>query len=126
MKLIAILLAAAALACAAEVKLGAPLTLKEATPIATLLANPGAYEGKVVQVKGKVTAVCQEMGCWMAVVDPESNKTIRIKVEDGVIVFPKDAPGKRATAEGKFTKLETAKGKPAAYQLDGLGAVLVD
>ena len=126
MKTIAVLLAAAALACAAEVKLGAPLTLKQPTPIAKLLADPAPYVGTVVQVKGKVTEVCQNMGCWMAIVDPESNKTIRVKVNDGDIVFPKDAAGKTATAEGKFTKLETAKGKPAAYELSGLGAVIVD
>jgi len=126
MKSIALLFAAAALVCAAEVKLGAPLTLTQATPIAALLANPGEYVGKVVQVKGKVTEVCQEMGCWMAIVDPESNQKITIKVNDGDIVFPKDAPGKRATAEGKFTRLGTAKDKPARYQLAGLGAVLVD
>lgn len=36
----------------------------------------------------------------------DENKQIRIKVKDGVIVFPKDAKGHQATAEGVFTKLD--------------------
>ena len=135
---------------AAELKLGKPLTLKQPTPIPTLTSDPAPYLGKLVLVKGKITEVCQMMGCWMALVDPESGKTIRIKVEDGEIVFPKDGAGKTATAEGKFTKTELSKDQTVSYlkhlaeengkkfdpatvkegmtlyQLAGQGAVIVD
>src|SRR5512133_1310316 len=103
MKLAAALLAAAAILFAADLKLGKPLTPKEAMPIATLLANADDYNGKTVQVKGKVTEVCQMMGCWMELTNDEGQR-VRIKVDDGVIVFPKDSTGKTAVAEGKFTK----------------------
>jgi hypothetical protein len=134
----------------AETKLGKPLTLKEAVPVAKVAENPEAWVGKTVQVKGKVTEVCQMMGCWMNLVDPASYKTIRIKVKDGEIVFPKEAVGKMAIAEGKVAKIELTKdqviaqmkheaeenGKkfdPASvksgkttYQIQGTGAVVLD
>jgi len=63
--------------CGAE-KFGAGLTLKEATPVETLLGTPADYVGKMVQVKGKITEVCQMMGCWLQVQD--GDKAVRIKV----------------------------------------------
>jgi len=90
---------------AAEEKLGAPLTVKEQTPIATLMSKPVRYVGRVIQVKGKVSAVCEKAGCWMTLTDSGSGATVRIKVNDGEIVFPKDAAGKTAIAEGTFTEV---------------------
>ena len=133
---------------AGENKLGKPLTVKEPTPIATLLAHPDDYVGKTVQVKGRISEVCQMMGCWMVLTNDEGQK-VRIKVNDGEIEFPKDSAGKTAIAEGKFTKIvltreqavgrakEEAeeKGKPfdpasvkggtTIYQVQGSGAVIV-
>ncbi len=140
-----------ALVCfGAEVKLGKPLELKQATSIADLNANPEAFVGRAVQVRGKVTDLCQMMGCWMNLVDPAGGKPIRIKVKDGEIVFPKSAMGKTAVAEGKFSKLELTKEQAIAqakheaeangrkfdpasitsgqtiYQINGTGAVILD
>src|SRR4051794_11397550 len=98
----------AASVCLAEVKLGKPLTLKDSISVEKLLSAPDTYVGKTVQVKGKVTEVCEMMGCWMNLTDG-SAKMIRIKVNDGDIVFPKDAPGKMAVAEGKLSKQELSK-----------------
>lgn len=129
---------------------GKPLQLKEPMSIQKLNATPDAYVGKTVQVRGKVTDVCQAMGCWMELVESSSGAKVRIKVEDGVIVFPKNSAGKTATAEGVFAKLvmtreqvvEQAKHEaemngrkfdPASiksggtfYQVNGTGAVLTD
>lgn len=91
---------------AAALNLGAPLAQKKATAIPDLLASPAQYVGKAVQVKGRITEVCQKEGCWMMLVDDRSGKSIRIKVKDGEIVFPKDASGRQAIAEGVFTKIE--------------------
>jgi hypothetical protein len=88
---------------AADQKLGQPLTLKEAMPVATLLAKPDPFVGKTVQVKGKITEVCQMMGCWMNLTDNEGH-LLRIDVEEGVVVLPKDSAGKMAIAEGKLEK----------------------
>jgi hypothetical protein len=141
-------LLAFAILTAAEVKLGKPLTLRKANPIAALASEPEKYAGKTVQVRGKIAEVCQMMGCWMNLVD-ENGKMVRIKVEDGVIEFPKDAAGKTAIAEGKFAKLQLTKEQAVArakheagengkkfdaaaitgpvtiYQIEGQGAIIL-
>ena len=150
MKLTAILFLGLGLCLAGEVKLGKPLTLKEATPIAKINANPEAFVGKTVQVKGKVADVCQMMGCWMNLVDASGGDPVRIKVNDGEIVFPKTSVGQTAIAEGKFAKISLTKEQAIAqakheaeangrkfdpatvtsaktiYQIDGTGAVIVE
>jgi hypothetical protein len=92
----------------AEQKLGQPLTMKAAMPLATLMAEPSPYVGKTVQVKGKVTEVCEMAGCWMNLTDNDGH-VLRIKVEDGVLVFPKDSVGKQAIAEGRLEKYEMTR-----------------
>jgi hypothetical protein len=122
-----------------ETKLGAGVTLKDATPIAALVKAPADYVGKTIRIDGVATAVCEEMGCWMAVA-PEgdtSGTTVRLKVEDGVIVFPVSAKGKKVSAEGVFEKVgggdakeaagEHAKKDPKAsqdYQIKATGAII--
>ena len=81
---------------------GDGVTLGQAVPITTLLASPDDYLGKNVRVDGVITGVCKKRGCWMQVTDPETGNGVRIKVEDGVIVFPYTAMGKKASAEGVF------------------------
>jgi hypothetical protein len=49
------------------------------------------------------------MGCWMALASKDApEKTVRFKVEDGVIVFPIAAKGKTASAEGVFERIGAA------------------
>lgn len=136
-----ILALAVTVTAAEETKLGAGVTLKEATPIEALVATPADYVGKTVRVDGVATAVCEEMGCWLAVApeaDPKG-KTVRLKVEDGVIVFPITAKGKKVSAEGVFEAIGTddAHSNEAAgehgkhdaeasktYQIKATGAVI--
>lgn len=148
MRLIVTILLAAAVLSAAAVKLGAPLTLNSQVAITELSSKPADYVGKTVQVKSKVTEVCEKMGCWMMLVDPATQAKVRIKVKDGEIVFPKDSIGKMAVAEGKFVKIEMTKeqaiaqakheaeennkpfdpasitGPKTIYQIAGTGAVI--
>jgi hypothetical protein len=150
MKTLVCALLAAALALAAETKLGQPLQLKQQTAIAEIDAKPAAYVGKTVQVKGTVKEVCQMMGCWMLIEDKATGKSVKIKVKDGEIVFPKDSIGKTAVAEGKFVKIEMTKeqaieqakheaeankkafdaskmkGPQTIYQIAGTGAVIAE
>jgi len=116
--------------------------------VAAVLAKPEPLVGKVVQVKGKVTEVCQMMGCWMALAYLDSAKVLRVKVNDGDIVFPKESVGKVAIAEGTLSKRtltreqavaaarheaeeqgrkfdpKSIKSGAVVYQLNGLGAVI--
>lgn len=135
-------------AAAADEKLGAPLTIKEQTPIAGLMAKPVRFVGRTVQVKGKVTEVCQKMGCWIMLTDPVTGAAVRIKASDGEIVFPKESVGKIAIAEGVFNQTRltreqaverarheseeqgrkfdpsTVKGPLTIYQIQGAGAII--
>ena len=147
MRKLGMALAMAACAMAAE-KLGKGLTLDKPIPVATILASPDQYVGKTVQVKGKVSEVCEMMGCWMQVVDNDS--AMRVKVNDGEIVFPKNSVGRVVIAEGTLQKMVLTKEQAVArakheaeeqhrkfnpasvksgvtiYQIQGSGAVLVD
>jgi hypothetical protein len=139
--LAAALMAAFAVPAAAEEKLGAGVTLTEATPIAAIVASPKAYAGKTVRIDGVATAVCQAMGCWLAVSesDKKDAPTIRLKVDDnGPIKFPMSAKGKKVSAQGTFDAIGgDAHGKEAAsehakhdakastdYQIAATGAVI--
>lgn len=125
-----------------DTKLGAGVTIKEATPIASIVAAPQDFVGKPVRIDGVATAVCEEMGCWMAVADSDKKDapTIRLKVEhDGAIVFPTSARGRQVSAEGVFEALggadhhaKDAAGEhakqdakaSATYQIKATGAVI--
>jgi hypothetical protein len=134
---------AVSLTAAGQEKLGKGVTLKEATPIKTLYESPDKFVGKTIRIDGVVTAVCQEMGCWMALGESEkSEEVVRFKVDHGAgIVFPVSAKGKQASAEGVFEKItekdtdaKEAAGEHAAhskiaefakkYQIKATGAVI--
>lgn len=95
-----LLLAAMAVPAGAETY-GDGVTLGESTPIADLMKDPSSFEGKTVRVEGEVNAVCEKMGCWMMLQDGAAE--VRIKVDDGVIVFPAEAIGQWAAAQGEVT-----------------------
>ena len=92
---------------AAETKYGAGVTITKATPIKELYASPEKFVGKTVRVDGVVTAVCTEMGCWMAIgASDNPDQAVRFQAEhDGKIVFPISLKGKQASAEGVFVKI---------------------
>ncbi len=81
---------------------GDGVTIEQAVAVETLLASPDDYIGKTVRIDGVITGVCKKRGCWMQVTDPDTGNGVRIKVDDGVIVFPYEAMGKKASAEGVF------------------------
>jgi hypothetical protein len=124
---------------AQETKLGAGVTIKDATPIASLVNTPDQFVGKKVRVDGIGTAVCEMMGCWIAIAenDAADAKTVRVKVDDGVITIPVTAKGKKVSAEGTFELVADEHGQEAAgehakhdakasksYQLKGTGVVI--
>jgi hypothetical protein len=137
----AAVIALGTIVAAEETKLGTGVSLKEATPIKALIEKPADYAGKTVRIDGVATAVCEEMGCWMAVAatDDPKGPTVRLKVEDGVIKFPMSAKGKPVSAEGVFEEIQStdehaneAAGEHAKhdakaskkYQIAATGAVI--
>jgi len=104
-----------------EKKYGTALTLIEVTKISDIYANPDKFAGKRVQVEGPVVDVCAEMGCWLALGSDKESQVLRFKVEDGVIVFPMTAKGKKAKVEGIVT---VTKGTETTIQIKGEGAIV--
>ncbi|HSM52158.1 MAG TPA: DUF4920 domain-containing protein [Thermoanaerobaculia bacterium] len=95
-------------ACAGTVY-GEGVRLAETTPAAAILDRPEEFAGQTVRIEGTVVEVCQKMGCWVAISAGEEGRELRVKVEDGVIVFPASARGKRAMAEGAVETRELSR-----------------
>ncbi len=150
MKRALLLIPLCALLSSGETRLGKPLRLARPTSIADLVARADSLVGKTVQVKGKITEVCQSMGCWMQLKDPDGDASIRIQSHDHEIVFPQEGAGKLVIAEGKLTRTElnrdqaiararheaeeqgrafdpkSVKGPVTIYHIQGTGAVVLD
>jgi hypothetical protein len=127
---------------------GEELTLSDTTRIADVLADPDTFVGQRLLVTGTIVAVCEMRGCWMELAGENESETLRVKVEDGVIVFPMSARGLTAVVEGVMERLElseaealerarnhaeeqgeefdpsTVTGPVVSYQLRGIGAVI--
>lgn len=106
---LALFLAATLLFAGEGKKYGKKITVKKATPIASILSDPKKFDGKKVMVEGVVTDVCQHMGCWVTVAAKEGEESIKFKVEDGVIVFPKDSKGKVAKLQGRISVADMSR-----------------
>ena len=87
----------------------------EQVKLGELAAHPDKYVGKTVRVEGVVVDVCAMRGCWMDLANETKSETIRIKVNDGVMVFPMEAKGSVAVAEGVFTKIEMTPKQALAH-----------
>lgn len=90
---------------------GKGVTVAEATPIAKILADPDTYVGKTVRIEGKVLDVCPMAGCWMELAGEDGKEKLKVKVDDGVIVFPMTAKGKLAVAEGTLEAIPMTREK---------------
>jgi hypothetical protein len=125
-------------------------TLSDTTLVSTILTDPESFVGQRVLVAGTVVEVCEKRGCWLQLASDREFETMRVKVEDGVIIFPMTARGHQAVVEGVVEKLvlsadearEQARmhaeeqGQPfdssaafaptTSYQLRGIGALIAD
>ena len=145
--------AAAGTAAAGEVagtKYGKGVTQPTTVSVEEVLANPQAYANKPIRVEGMVTDVCPKRGCWFEIAGSKPGQKLRFKVQDGDMVFPMEAKGQFAVAEGVLAvselTLEQTKAmaeeqakeygtpydpasitKPSTQlRLDGTGAVIRD
>jgi len=94
---------------------GDGVSLEDTTPIGEILAEPEAWAGKVVRVEGEITGVCAMKGCWMELENAEGER-LRIKVEDDVLVFPSEAQGANAIAQGKVEVREMTREQWVGWQ----------
>lgn len=94
-----------ALGAQADKNFGAGAKFADAVPMSKIMKNPESYVGKEVTVSGVIVDVCAKRGCWMQLTSDYQNEKVRIKVNDGEIVFPLEARGKKAAAKGQFKKI---------------------
>jgi len=96
-------------------RFGEPLSSDlEPTPIASILEDPDAWAGQRVRVAGEVSGVCSRQGCWLDLTSAD-DATLRVKVDDGVIVFPQEARGHSAVAEGEVEIVEMERQRYEAW-----------
>ncbi len=95
---------------------GAGVTLKQATAVSGIFAAPAAYSGRTVKVKGLVVDVCTARGCWLDLASDKPYQRIRVKVEDGVIVFPPSARGRQATVQGVVETMKMCPDEARRYR----------
>jgi hypothetical protein len=152
--LLLLLVTSTAIACAAPDQegtvYGEQLTMTDTTLISSILSEPDAYIGEHVLVAGTVVEVCEMRGCWLELASDREYETLRVKVEDGVIVFPMSARGHHAVVEGVIERIDlteeqaieqarhhaeeqgipfdstTVTGPTVTYQLRGIGAVIAE
>jgi hypothetical protein len=84
------------------------------TPISSILEDPDRWVGQRVRIAGEISGVCAKQGCWMDLTS-DDDSTLRVKVDDGAIVFPQDAVGALAQAEGKVEILDLEREKYEAW-----------
>ena len=147
--LILMMAAGAALAGGNGTVYGHGVAASDTVLVSDLLANPDAYVGKTIRVQGTTVAVCAHRGCWVNLASDVEGDVVRVKVNDGEIVFPPELVGDSLMAEGVWTAnqldMETTmkvceneakeKGQEfdpksvtsckTLYQLSGTGAVVV-
>ena len=99
----------------AATEYGQGVTVKETTKVSEILDNPGGYLGKDVKVEGMIVEVCARRGCWMNISSDREYEKIKIKVDDGVIVFPLSARGKRALVQGKLEAVSMGAGEARKF-----------
>jgi hypothetical protein len=98
--------------------------------LSDIAKDPAKYKGQTVATSGKVTAVCQEMGCWMQLEDASGQAHVRMHGHHFFV--PKTAPGHLARVQATLVPANGATacaegnacedGKPAAQlELDATG-----
>jgi hypothetical protein len=99
-------------------------------PLADIAKDPARYANRTVATTGKVTAVCQEMGCWMEIRDEAGQAHIRMHGHNFFV--PKTASGHVARVQATVVKGSDeecaekgpASGTLAKVELDATGVEL--
>jgi Domain of unknown function (DUF4920) len=96
--------------------------------LADIARDPAKFEGRVIATSGKVTAVCQEMGCWMQLEDASGKAHVRM--HGHTFFVPKTASGHLARVQATLVKPaggadDCEEGKASAkVELDATGVEL--
>jgi hypothetical protein len=99
--------ATAAQAPTAPLRIGEPISASVVS-LKDVAARPAEFKGKTITTNGVVTAVCQEMGCWMEIKDDSGQA--HIKMHGHKFFVPKTAPGHHAKVQALVVAAKDAEG----------------
>lgn len=120
--------AAPANAPIAAQKFGEPVTASVVS-LTDIAKSPAAFKGKPIATTGKVTAVCQERGCWMAIKDTTHDAMVRMHGHSFFV--PRTSAGKDARVQGTVMLVKDGKecddmaAQGAELELDATGVELM-
>jgi hypothetical protein len=113
------------------VHLGEPISAEEVA-LADVARDPSSFVGHAFTTRGTVTAVCQEMGCWMEIKDGGTGAHLRM--HGHAFFVPKTASGRHARVQATLVppqapnscseEAECAPKDVAMLQLDATGVEL--
>jgi hypothetical protein len=112
------------------IHLGGPVSAPEVA-LADVAKDPSSFTGRAFTTHGTVTAVCQEMGCWMEIKDASNGAHLRMHGHSFFV--PKTANGRQARVQATLVPSGAAKAcaddecaskNLALLQLDATGVEL--
>ena len=92
------------------------------------LADAAHHKGEAVVTEGKVSRVCQERGCWLALHDGQIDAVVRM--HGHTFFVPTTSSGKHARVEGKVMLTKDGKecdemeAERAQVEIDATGVEL--
>ena len=96
---------------------GKPFEKKDVVALSSVAKDAAPFLNKTIQLEGKVSAVCQNKGCWMEMTDADTKTKVRIFVDKSSsgysFTVPKDCSGKTITAEGTLSSIEVPQAEAA-------------
>ena len=107
---------------------GDAITATEKATLVEIAKTPALFKGKTVVTSGKVTKVCQERGCWMAIKDSATNATVRMHGHSFFV--PMTSSGKDARVQGTVIltrdghECDEAEAVGAELEIDATGVEL--
>jgi hypothetical protein len=122
--------ASASAAPSGTLAIGERISQQPLVSLVDIAKNPDHYANQVVATTGKVTAVCQEMGCWMEMQDESGRAHVRMHGHSFFV--PKTASGHKARVLATVLPSASAKSEEdctdgkslAKVQLDATGIEL--
>jgi hypothetical protein len=91
--------------------------------VADVLAQPAAYSGREVQLRGTIAEVCEKKGCWLRIADPSGGEeTVFVKftcpIEADARLIPADAAGREVIVAGEVVVEEMDEATARHYAED--------
>lgn len=97
---------------------GEIITPDNAVSVEQAIANVEKKEGEktAVKIKGTVTSVCEDMGCWLTIKSPKGDMTIKMK--DHAFFVPLVLKGKEIILDGIAEEKITSVSQLRHYAAD--------